>query len=342
MKKSEFKKFIREEIVNTLNEDESADLAAKTAKKSAIDKEVIALQKRKQELGETTDENLDTSKFIEPKEMENTLEKIYHIISGNRGDYLNIGDDVIKCLKQFDKTKYSVNELARLATVITIGDKAKAAEAKKLNAGKWKADLIDIIEKSGEKGITQVDLATALGKESQQSINPTVREFISLGIITKGETPIPASATVKEPKKPKKEKTAPKPYKQAAGFEEKPETEEDDEPEIEDTYHKPSEEDKEDKDAEPSVSAIKAVEKNLSKSGGVNNAKKLSPEDEATFTRIKSGIIKKMDKIKKLPKTQRSQSDDYKVLQKLLKRDDIQKLFRAKGVSMRDLVSSGL
>jgi len=52
---------------------------------------------------------LDTSKFIDPKDMENTLEKIYHILSGNVRDYISIPniESVIKVLKQYDKTQYS-------------------------------------------------------------------------------------------------------------------------------------------------------------------------------------------------------------------------------------------
>jgi hypothetical protein len=44
---------------------------------------------------------LDTAGYIEPEEIEATLSTIYHIISGNRRDYLNISDEVLDCLKQF-------------------------------------------------------------------------------------------------------------------------------------------------------------------------------------------------------------------------------------------------
>jgi hypothetical protein len=52
---------------------------------------------------------LDTSKYIEPKDMEDILEKIYHILSGNVRDYISISniEQVIKVLKQYDKTQYS-------------------------------------------------------------------------------------------------------------------------------------------------------------------------------------------------------------------------------------------
>ena len=44
---------------------------------------------------------IDTVGFIEPEEIEATLSTIYHIVSGNRRDYLNIPDEVLNCLEQF-------------------------------------------------------------------------------------------------------------------------------------------------------------------------------------------------------------------------------------------------
>ena len=44
---------------------------------------------------------MDTAGFIEPEEIEATLSTIYHIVSGNRRDYLNIPDEVLNCLEQF-------------------------------------------------------------------------------------------------------------------------------------------------------------------------------------------------------------------------------------------------
>lgn len=44
---------------------------------------------------------MDTVGFIEPEEIEATLSTIYHIVAGSRRDYLNIPDEVLKCLEQF-------------------------------------------------------------------------------------------------------------------------------------------------------------------------------------------------------------------------------------------------
>jgi hypothetical protein len=54
MKKSELHKIVREVIQEAISEDIAADQAAQTAKKVAIDKEIIALQKTKAELGKET------------------------------------------------------------------------------------------------------------------------------------------------------------------------------------------------------------------------------------------------------------------------------------------------
>ncbi len=54
MNKSELHKLVREAIQEVLNEDAAADKAAQDAKKIAIDKEILALQKTKAELGKET------------------------------------------------------------------------------------------------------------------------------------------------------------------------------------------------------------------------------------------------------------------------------------------------
>ena len=84
MKSKELRKIIREAIAEVLNEDMGADQAAQDAKKIAIDKEIIALQKTKAELSKETsplsednvdemaripkgyrltDDNVDTARF---------------------------------------------------------------------------------------------------------------------------------------------------------------------------------------------------------------------------------------------------------------------------------------
>jgi len=63
MKRSELKKMIHTAIAEAINEDAAADKAAQQAKKTAIDKEIVALQKTKAELDKETsplaEENID-------------------------------------------------------------------------------------------------------------------------------------------------------------------------------------------------------------------------------------------------------------------------------------------
>jgi hypothetical protein len=54
MKAKQLRRLVQEAIASVLNEDAAADQAAQTAKKSAIDKEIIALQKTKAELSKET------------------------------------------------------------------------------------------------------------------------------------------------------------------------------------------------------------------------------------------------------------------------------------------------
>jgi hypothetical protein len=65
----------------------------------------------------------------------------------------------------------------------------------------------------------------------------------------------------------------------------------------------------------------------------------LPPEDEEKYNRLRTGIETKVAKIMALPKTKRSASNDMQVLKALINRDDVKKLFKAKGVSLTDLIS---
>ena len=98
-----------------------------------------------------------------------------------------------------------LTEMARKATVLKIGDKDKAqAVIEKIRAADkktWIADMIEKVIEAGDEGITQVDLAFAVGKVAkdydketgenilvgrQQAINPEVRSFLSGGIFVLG------------------------------------------------------------------------------------------------------------------------------------------------------------
>ena len=106
-----------------------------------------------------------------------------------------------------------------------------------------------------------------------------------------------------------------------------------------DEYYKPEEEE-DSTEEEPKALDIKAADKEAEKVvGGKSNAKKLSPEDEEKYTKLKAGIAAKVGKIKNLPAAKRVASDDFKILKQLIAREDVKKLFKDKGVSLKDVVS---
>jgi hypothetical protein len=218
------------------------------------------------------------------------------------------------------KSKYEpVSEMARTANKIKLGDPAKVALVKKLYGGTWKGDMLDIVEKAGEEGISQLELALAVGKKSQPEINPSVNEFLKIGAfaLSKIAAPEPTPAPSAAPSGDEDE------WEAAASDVEK------------DEWEKAEDEDA-DTDKGPSASDIKAAAK---ATGGKGYAKQLSPEDEEKYTRLRTGIEAKISKILALPKTKRSSSTDLQVLKTLIKRDDVKKLFKAKGVNLNDLVS---
>ena len=80
---------------------------------------------------------------------------------------------------------------------------------------------------------------------------------------------------------------------------------------------------------------IKAAEKIVAK----GYAKTLSPEEEEKYAKIRKGIEAKVAKLAKLSKAKRLASDDMKVLRQLITREDVKKLFKDKGVSLKDIVA---
>lgn len=136
----------------------------------------------------------------------------------------------------------SIDEMARISTNLTIGDKAKAQSAKDLYKGTWIASMIEKVEKvekAGTTGIAQPVLAKELGKSGMQSLNPKVREFLELGIFSKGELSQPK----KEPKPTGGKRGRP------AGKSEEPKTNTpkvDDEENLEIDFNEPSEYDYDD------------------------------------------------------------------------------------------------
>ena len=200
----------------------------------------------------------------------------------------------------------SLAEMARIPNKIKLGDPEKVEIAKEAYAGSEIEKLIDFVKEAGEEGITQDELAKKLEIKNSSSINSDINDLVKAGVFSK----------------PKKTKEEPK--------EEEPE---EDEIEVKDDWEKPEEE--EEKPEEPKAAELKAIEK----STGKTNAKTLSPEEQEKYEKLKKGIEVKLSKISKLKKDKRSSSDDFKVLKQLINRDDVKKLFKSQGVSLKDLVS---
>ena len=230
---------------------------------------------------------------------------------------------VVNAISTAKKTSKDVNiaEMARTPNNIKLGDPAKVALIRKLYGGTWKGNMLDVVEKAGEDGISQLELALAVGKKSQPAINPAVSEFLKVGAFALSKV---AGASAETPT------VAP------SSEEEEWMTDAD----VKDDWEKSEDEDEDTMDKGPSASDIKAAEKTATKvAGGKGYAKQLPPEDEEKYTRLRTGIETKVAKISALPKPKRSASTDMQVLKALINRDDVKKLFKAKGVSLTDLVA---
>jgi transposase-like protein len=224
------------------------------------------------------------------------------------------------------RSKYEpVSEMARIANKITLGDSEKVELALDVYGGSILEKLINLVKEAGEEGLTQDELAEKLGIGNSSVLNSHIKTLIKLKAFSKPE---------KETKPT--EKPTPEPTPSAA-----PSGDEDDwEAAAEKDDWEKAEDEDEEADKGPSASDIKAAEKSAAKAtGGKGYAKQLPPEEEEKYNRLRAGIEAKISKILALPKTKRSSSTDLQVLKTLIKRDDVKKLFKAKGVNLNDLVS---
>ena len=223
---------------------------------------------------------------------------------------------------KFIKKGAPIKEMARKSSTLKIGNAEKFAAAKELYDIGWISKLLDLVSEAGETGITPKELAEKLGKKDTANISPAIRELKSIGAISGGKEE-KEEPEVEEPEVEKPEV-------------EKPETEEpesEEEPEK-DEWEK-GEAEEETPEIEPKMSDIKKAEKIISK----GHAKELSPEEEEKYSKLKKGIEAKITKLSKLSKAKRLASDDMKILKQLTSREDVKKLFKDKGVSLKDLLA---
>ena len=227
-----------------------------------------------------------------------------------------------------------LEELARKGSSIKAG--ANFAAIKSAYAGSIIERILNKIEEAGDAGVTPKEIMVAVGIKAPSQLNPIMRELMELGAIS-GPPP-------REEAEP--EEITPEDDLANIGIPkvtDNPEDKEVDDDELvaveDDGYYKPEEEE-DSTEEEPKAADIKAADKEAEKVvGGKSNAKKLSPADEEKYTKLKAGIAAKVGKIKKLPAAKRVASDDFKILKQLIAREDVKKLFKDKGVSLKDVVS---
>lgn len=81
----------------------------------------------------------------------------------------------------------NLDELARIAGLIKLGDEAKVKEAKEKFKNTWIEKIITYLEKEKPEGATKIELAQASGKPRQQDVNPIINKLIEAGILIKGD-----------------------------------------------------------------------------------------------------------------------------------------------------------
>ena len=181
--------------------------------------------------------------------------------------------------------------MARKGSSIKAG--ANFAAIKSAYAGSIIERILNKIEEAGDAGVTPKEIMVAVGIKAPSQLNPIMRELMELGAIS-GPAP---KETEAEP-----EEITPEDDLINIGIPkvtDNPEDKEVDDDELiaaDDEYYKPEEEE-DSTEEEPKALDIKAADKEAEKVvGGKSNAKKLSPEDEEKYTKLKAGIAAKVGK----------------------------------------------
>jgi len=233
-------------------------------------------------------------------------------------------------------TEEDLNEMSRIAAKVSINDPEKLKIAKEIYGGSNVEKIIDLVVEAGEEGITQEELAAKLNISPPTLLNSDINVLVKAGAFKKPEKKQPKSV------KPKPEadlasigipKVVADPDEEEVKVKDEWEEAEKDEWEKPEKEEGPSEE-------EPKVADIKAADKEAEKTvGGKSYAQKLSSEDEEKYTKLKKGIESKVAKLMDMTKAKREVSDDIKILKQLINRDDVKKLFKAKGINLKDLTA---
>lgn len=215
----------------------------------------------------------------------------------------------------------SVNELARVANVLKIGNLKAAQAYAEANKGKWVSDMVLAVIKAGTDGITQPALAAAIGKGSQQTINPKVRELIAAGVFTQGESGIKTATPKQEPWEKKADIHGAKNSQKFPGNKEIPKDDE----EFTDDFEKSDASDdapESEEDLAKKATPAKGVQNDASKLDDVlkkmkdlaaqYKSKKGTPEGDAIVAKLKD-LNKEKSKLEKLVKAALGDDDEDEI-----------------------------
>jgi hypothetical protein len=306
MKRKDLYNYVREQIINELTEGAAEDQAATAT----------ALNNQKAQIAAAT-------------------------AASAAADAAKKAADTKKAETAADKkpglTEDELNEMSRIAAKVSINDPERLKIAREVYGGSNVEKIIDLVVEAGEEGITQEELAAKLNISPPTLLNSDINVLVKAGAFKKPEKKQPKSVKPK----PEADLASIGIPKVVANPDEWEQTGDPDKEEIDvkDDWEKPEEEEGPSED-EPKVADIKAADKEAEKTvGGKSYAQKLSPEDEEKYTKLKKGIENKVAKLMDMTKAKREESDDIKILKQLINRDDVKKLFKAKGINLKDLTS---
>jgi len=197
--------------------------------------------------------------------------------------------DSVNKLKQGGSV--TIGELASYK-FFRVADRAKFDALKDIYAGTLEARVLDAVEEAGEQGITQANLASALGLASAL-INPILKKFGSVNAITLPVSEKPGKAAAEEPEMEEPETEEPTASTEEPGSEFFMGGDEEDE---EDKAMEPI-----DEPVEPSAADIAAAEKEL----GMSTADKEKVEAANKAAGIVKNLAAKIEGMKKGPEREK-------------------------------------
>ena len=124
-------------------------------------------------------------------------------------------DKLVHIIRKLVNEELGEAKQGRIGKTVKIVDKAKADRLKKFhNNTKWIVEMIDAIEKAGDKGISRLDIADELIEKissfnNQRTdkiatfIRPKITSLIQLGVFSEGDYSTPLVSRPKPSEEPK-------------------------------------------------------------------------------------------------------------------------------------------